>query len=87
MIMLRDDPVVASIERTGYPFWMKDDDDENNREAAREEAFELLCDLEDNENVTDALWDRLSTLYNDAWDVDSYEACIEEFQAVKRALA
>jgi len=30
---LPDDPIISCIERTGYPWWMLgDDDDENSRE-------------------------------------------------------
>lgn len=27
MFNLPDDPIIACIERTGYPSWMQDDDD------------------------------------------------------------
>lgn len=32
---LPDDPIVASIERTGYPWWMLDDDDDGEDEYRR----------------------------------------------------
>lgn len=27
MILIPDDPIIASIERTGYPWWMREDAD------------------------------------------------------------
>jgi len=27
MIQIPDDPIISSIERTGYPYWMDDDPD------------------------------------------------------------
>jgi len=32
MILLRDDPIIACIERTGYAPWMQDDDEEEEDE-------------------------------------------------------
>lgn len=32
---LPDDPIVASIERTGYPWWMLGDDDDEEDEYRR----------------------------------------------------
>lgn len=29
---LRDDPIIRCIERTGYPPWMQDEDDESDDE-------------------------------------------------------
>lgn len=34
MRLINDDPIIRSIERTGYPPWMQDDEDE---EIIREE--------------------------------------------------
>lgn len=28
MLSIPDDPIISSIERTGYPFWMPETDDE-----------------------------------------------------------
>ena len=33
MILLNDDPIIRSIERTGYPSWMQEDDEESEDEA------------------------------------------------------
>lgn len=32
MILLRDDPIIACIERTGYPPWMQDEEDEEEED-------------------------------------------------------
>jgi hypothetical protein len=29
MLLIPDDPIIASMLRTGYPPWMQDDDDED----------------------------------------------------------
>lgn len=29
MLLIPDDPIISCIERTGYPPWMQDDDDED----------------------------------------------------------
>lgn len=31
-----DDPIIACIERTGYPPWMQDDDENENEEGDQE---------------------------------------------------
>ena len=30
MILIPDDPIIASIERTGYPPWMQDEEEEDD---------------------------------------------------------
>lgn len=30
--MIPDDPIIASIERTGYPPWMQDDEEDDDDE-------------------------------------------------------
>lgn len=91
MYIINDDPIVHCIEQTGLPPWMQGDDWEDERddelEAAREKASELLYSLEDDERITDAEWNRLSALYDDACTIGDYYDCIDEFQAVKSALA
>ena len=37
MILLRDDPIIRSIEATGYPFWMDDDYEDDEEEEEEEE--------------------------------------------------
>lgn len=37
MRMIPDDPIVACIERTGYPPWMQDDDLDGNDPDEEEE--------------------------------------------------
>lgn len=27
MVLIADDPIIRSIERTGYPFWMPEEDE------------------------------------------------------------
>jgi hypothetical protein len=29
MMLIPDDPIISCMERTGYPPWMQDDDDED----------------------------------------------------------
>ena len=50
MILIPDDPIIASLERTGFPPWLSDDweddeedeDDERDSEVYRSESFDLL---------------------------------------------
>ena len=32
MFLLNDDPIISSIERTGYPFWIDADFEENGED-------------------------------------------------------
>ena len=32
MILLNDDPIIRSIERSGYPSWMQEDEEEDGGE-------------------------------------------------------
>lgn len=43
MILLRDDPIISSMERTGYPPWM-DDNAEEIIDADFEEIEEDILD-------------------------------------------
>jgi len=43
MRLIPDDPIVACIERTGYPPWMQDDDLD----------VDDLCEEEDDDGTTD----------------------------------
>lgn len=50
MILIPDDPIIASLERTGFPGWLSDDleddeedeDDERDSEVYRSESFDIL---------------------------------------------
>lgn len=50
MILIPDDPIIASLERTGLPPWLSDDweddeedeDDERDSEVCRGESFDIL---------------------------------------------
>ena len=50
MILIPDDPIIRSIERTGFPPWLsddweddeEDDDDERDSEVYRSESFDIL---------------------------------------------
>ena len=50
MIQIDDDPIIKSIERTGFPPWLQDDweddeeddDDELGSEVYRSESFNIL---------------------------------------------
>lgn len=36
MILIQDDPVIRSMERTGYPPWMRDDEPDEQEEDDEE---------------------------------------------------
>ena len=49
MILIPDDPIIASLERTGFPPWLSDDweddeedEDERDSEVYRSESFDIL---------------------------------------------
>lgn len=50
MVLIPDDPIIASLESTGYPPWLQDgweddeedDDDERDSEVYRSESFNIL---------------------------------------------
>ena len=33
MFLIPDDPIIRSIERTGYPSWMQEDDEEDEDDS------------------------------------------------------
>lgn len=39
MFLIPDDPIIASIERTGYPPWIDDTDEEDYEDEEDEDEF------------------------------------------------